>query len=237
MTRRSTFSELRWPDDPSDADLPIHWAESVAAQVLDWTWRAFDVLRAEHLLRIDLSQRPEQLERDLTSNHFIEIQVLFMRETDGFSTFVPHHEWPETESRVSAMAKPPAYDLAFVSLANRRWAWPFEAKVLPTSGRLSEYLKDVQNKFIACVAAPLIGEGAMIAYLLTDETAKVFENLEQRLNRNLELVSEFSDRPHRVSHHSRVDAPDLRLHHMLMQCVGSLEQDAEPSAAPVAARE
>jgi hypothetical protein len=220
MTRRSTFSELRWPDDPAEADLPIRWAESVATQVLDWTWRAFDALRTEHLLRIDLSQPLEQLERDLTSQHFIEIQLIVGRETGGYSAFVPHHEWPENASRSSAMAKPPAYDLAFVSLDNRRWAWPIEAKVVPTPGRLSEYLEDVQGKFIRCVAAPLIGEGALIAYLLTEETSKVFENLAQRLNQTLELVSEFRDRPHRISRHSRVDAPDLRLHHMLMQCVG-----------------
>jgi len=77
MIRRSAFSELAWPDDPADAELPIQWAHGVATQVLDWTWRAFDSLRAKHLARVDLTQPLEQLERDLTRNHFVEIQVLF----------------------------------------------------------------------------------------------------------------------------------------------------------------
>ena len=98
MTRRPTFSELRWPDDPADADLPCQWASSVAMRVLDWTWRAFDALQTNHLMHVNLNQPLEQLERDLTRNHFIEIQRIFGAETDGYQNFVPHHEWPETES-------------------------------------------------------------------------------------------------------------------------------------------
>ena len=224
MMRCSTFSELRWPDNPSDADLPVRWARSVATQVLDWTWRAFDALRTNHhLALVDLSQPLEQLERDLTRNHFIEIQKLFHTETDGFSSFVPLHEWPETESRRSAQAKPPSYDLAFVSLDNRRWVWPLEAKVVSSPGQLAEYLKDVNDKFIGCIAAPLVGEGAMIAYLLTNETTTFLENLTERLGQTLEPVPAFSRRPHRVSHHSRDAAPNLRLHHLSMQTVEPAE--------------
>lgn len=219
MTRRPTFSELRWPDDPSYADLPIRWAASVAAQVLDWTWRAFDALRADHLVRIDLTQSLEQLERDLTRNHFLEIQCLFVAETDGYPTFAPVPEWPETESRTSPSTKPPAYDLAFISLANRRWAWPIEAKVVLSPGRLGKYLRDVNDKFVGGVAGPLVGEGGVIAYLLTSETALVFENLAMRLSQVLEPDPRFDNRPHRVSRHARASAPELRLHHMLMQCV------------------
>ena len=65
MTRRPTPSELMWPEDPADFEFPIEWAASVTTQVLDWTWRAFDSLRANHLLRIDLTQALEQVERDL----------------------------------------------------------------------------------------------------------------------------------------------------------------------------
>ena len=219
MNRRPTFSAFAWPDDPAEADLPIQWACGVATQVLDWTWRAFDAIQANHLMRVDLTQPPEQLERDLTRNHFVEIQILFALETEGYAALVPHHEFPEMESRTSASAKPPAYDLAFVSTANQRWAWPLEAKVVSAPNRLGEYLKDVNDKFVGGVAAPLVGEGAMIAYLLTNETTAVFENLENRLNQPLQMVPEFCERPHRVSRHLRTTAPELRLHHLLMECV------------------
>ena len=44
-----------------------------------------------------------------------------------------------------------------------------EAKVVCTPGSLADYLRDVNDKFISGVAAPLVGEGAMIAYTLTTE--------------------------------------------------------------------
>jgi len=73
MSRRPTLSEMLWPDDPEDADLPVEWAASVAVQVLDWAWRAFDSVCEKHLNSVDLSSAtPEQLERNLTELHFLE---------------------------------------------------------------------------------------------------------------------------------------------------------------------
>lgn len=224
MSRRPTFSQLRWPDDPSGQELPAQWATSVSFRILGLTWRAFDRLQAYHLSQVDLSQPLEQLERDLTRNHFVEIQFLFSNETDGFASFAPVPEWPEMESRSPAPARPPTYDFAFVATANRRWAWPLEAKVVTSPNALSEYLKDVRDKFIEGIAAPLTGEGAMIAYLLTPDVPEVFRNLNAQLNPTLKRAPGFQDRPHRISHHSRESAPDLDLHHLLMQCV---EEPAE----------
>ena len=219
MTRRPTFSELAWPDGPGDADLPVRWARSVTLQVLDWTWRAFDRLRSKHLSRIDVTQPLEQLERDLVRQHFMEIQMLFVAESDGYSTIVPQHEWPEMESRSSAAAKPPAYDLAFVSVANQRWAWPIEAKVIPSPGTWGEYLKDVHGKFVAGIAGPLTGEGGMLGYLLFSDGSAVLRPLEERLGQRMESLTALRGRLHRMSRHSRKNAPELCLHHMLMICV------------------
>ncbi|HRI66018.1 MAG TPA: hypothetical protein PK156_17340 [Polyangium sp.] len=219
MTRRPTPSELIWPDDSLDSELPIAWAAMVTTQVLDWMWRAFDLLRANHLARIDLTQPLEQVERDLAGMHYVEIQRLFGAETDGYATFVPVQEWSEMQTRSSASAKPPAYDFAFVCSDNQRWAWPLEAKVVSSPGALAEYLHDVNDKFVGGVAAPLVGEGAMIGYLLVSDTTTVFANIALRLNQRLESVAEFPGRAHRASRHSRTSAPDLRLHHLLMTCV------------------
>jgi hypothetical protein len=186
MTRRPTFSELAWPSGPSDTDQALRWAEGITTQVLDWTWRAFDLIRAKHLSRIDLTQPLEQLERDLVRHHFVEIQLLFAADTDGYASMVPHHEWPEMQSRSSASAKPPANDLAFVSLNNQQWAWAIEAKVVPTSDSLAEYLKDVNEKFVTGIASPMIGEGGMLGYLLRDDAAVALDNLQERLGQRLE---------------------------------------------------
>src|SRR4051794_14654673 len=107
---RPTFSELAWPLDAETRQQAQEWAGGVATQVLDWTWRGFDSLRTNVLSRIDFDQPLEQVERDLTANHFGEIQQLWARETEGYSAFFPHHEWPEMETRSPAPARPPAYD-------------------------------------------------------------------------------------------------------------------------------
>src|SRR5438132_1118940 len=81
---------------------------------------------------------------------------------------------PELLSRSSARAKPPAYDLSFSHVEHDLWQWPIEAKVVLTPKALGEYLRDVQDKFIAGIAAPMIGEGAMIGYLLSGDDNEFF---------------------------------------------------------------
>jgi hypothetical protein len=221
MTRHPTFSEIVWPDDPLSGNAAIEWARSITVQVLDWTWRAFDTLYANHLGAVDLSQPLEQMERDLVRHHFTQINVLYAKETDGYASFTPFHEWPEMETRSDASAKPPANDIAFVSTdSNQRWALALEAKVLPTKGQLGEYMKDVNDKFVGGIASPLVGDGGMIGYMLCAEADAIFVGIEKRLGQKLETSNDFLDRHHRLSQHERSNAPNLRIHHMLMDCVG-----------------
>lgn len=219
MTRRATFSQLAWPEEPSQSGMAVQWALGISTQVIDWTWRAFDALYAERMSSVDLAQPLDQLERDLVRHHFVEIQILFQRETGGYAAFVPVHEWPEMETRSDAPAKPPAYDLAFISTSNQRWAWPVEAKVIVTPGALSEYLKDVNDKFVSGTASPLVSEGGMIGYLLCSDALAVMANLQRRIKQTGELFAGFTERVHRTSLHRRLNSPDLRIHHMLMVCV------------------
>jgi hypothetical protein len=211
------MSELAWPMDDESRLQAQEWANGITSQVLDWTWRAFDIIRAGTLGKIDLTQPLEQLERDLARHHFREINILWAQETSGECAFTPHHEYPELETRSPAPAKPPAYDIAFVSNANPRSAWPIEAKVVQTSGALADYLGDVK-KFTDGIAAPLSGIGAQIAYLLAGTSDAFFNNLRTRLSLSLQTSSEFSARAHRVSSHRRKNHPDLQLHHMAMAC-------------------
>ena len=224
MTRRAAFREQAWPEDPDFKELALKWAETASEQILDWVWRAYDALRVGPMRRVDLTGPLDQLERDLTNLHFIEIQRLWARDTDGYSTLSPGHESPEFESRHSAPAKPPAYDLGFVHSQNPRISWPIEAKVVKKPSALSAYLGDVQNKFIEGIAAPFVGHGAMIGYLLSGTAHEVFAGLEARLSQSLNHHSVFATRDHWTSFHVRGksqfgrDLPDLLLHHLIMTC-------------------
>ena len=215
MSRHRTVSELVWPTDPLDTDLPVAWARGVAVQVLGWSWQAYDEL-ARDIATVDLTQPLEQLERNLTELHFYRIQRLWAKDTDGFCSVQPGHEMPELLSRSSAAAKPPAYDLGFVHTEQPLWKWPIEAKLLPGPAALAEYLKDVRGKFETGIAAPVVGEGGMIGYLLKGKHELVLDNLAKELAQELAVLSEFSTRPHRISQHVRAGKPTLRLHHMIM---------------------
>lgn len=214
---RPTLGELAWPMDDESHRQAVQWTAGVSVRVLDWTWRAFDALQLSVLSRVDMSQPLEQLERDLTSKHFIEIQRLFAAETDGMSSIVPHHEFPENESRPGGSGNPPASDISFIWYDNQRVSWPIEAKVLSTSSTLAPYLGDVK-KFTDGIAAPFSGAGAQIAYLLSGTTDDFFNNLGPALSLVIQTMPEFSSRAHRVSSHTRKSAPNLQLHHMAMHC-------------------
>jgi len=215
MPRCPTLDTLLWPTDPAAMAMAEDWVKSMTNQVLDFTWRGFDTLKKEYLHKIDFTQTIEQLERSLTSNHFVEIQKIWAKETNGDASFYPHHENPEMETRAAAPAKPPAYDLAFVWQANRRFIWPIEAKVLETPGTLAPYLSDVV-KFEGGIAAPLINAGGLIAYLRTGTAVDFFAKLQPQLKKNLVASPAFPDRPHKISIHQRSKAPQISLHHMAM---------------------
>lgn len=219
MTHRPTFSEQRWPTDAHSVAQAHQWAGDVAAQVLDWAWRSFDRLKASHLSKVDVTQPLEQLERNLTALHFAELNMLWAQETGGYSSITPIPEWSELETRPNAPGKPPAYDFAFVYNENQRIAWPIEAKVVPTPNTLAAYMSDVV-KFVSGVAAPLTGEGGVIAYLLHGPEIDFLAVLEKKLGGPLTTATAgvLICRAHRISQHKRSGAPQLRLHHLAMLC-------------------
>jgi hypothetical protein len=217
MARRGTLFESRWPSEHDDVRCACDWANSIVKQVLGWLWHSFDQVFEAHLAEIDLTQRPEELERSLVVLHQDELQVIWGRETRGFSSFIPTHERPELESRSAPPARSPSYDLGFVCLANRRWCLPFEAKVLTGDGAIAEYLKDVRDKFESGVAAPFVSTGGMIGYLLVGSPDKFFQRLANELSQVLDSPEDFLSRAHRTSQHLRKSHPKLKLHHLVME--------------------
>lgn len=216
MSRHATLSELVWPLDAADADLPVLWAQDMAAVVLDLVWRGYDVL-CDKVGHVDFTEPIEQLERNLTSLHFKAIQRVWAADTGGFSTIHPGHEIPELLSRSTSNAKPPAYDLGFSHPDKDLWKWPVEAKVLTSPNALAEYRKEVDEKFIGGVAAPIVGEGGMIGYLLRGNEQAVFDNLATELGQQFVIWAAFATRPHRTTVHQRANAPTLRIHHLVMR--------------------
>lgn len=112
---------------------------------------------------------------------------------------------------------PPAYDICFTHIGNATWKWPIEAKLLHSQGAVAEYLKDVRQKYLAGVAAPLVGEGGMAGYLLKGHEDRVFDKLKNELGQELAKVPVFIARSHRATVHVRTSAPQIRIHHLVMR--------------------
>ncbi|MHC5833845.1 MAG: hypothetical protein ACYT04_000000102060, partial [Nostoc sp.] len=86
--------------------------------------------------------------------------------------FDVQHEVYEFESRQSAKAQPPQYDIAFILRANDTIIWPLEAKVLISDGAVAEYIKEINGNFLTCRYAPFSSEGGMLGYLFFGDTSK-----------------------------------------------------------------
>jgi hypothetical protein len=219
MRRRHTISEQLWPKDASFSSLKA-WRADAATVILRLVWVAFDDLGADILSQVNWKGVEDEIERSLTFYHSVKIQ----EQQTGEEPFILIPETPEFETRQPAPARSSAYDFGFVMRGgDYSMIWPIEAKVLKTDRKLTGYLKDLDDKFLKCRAAPFSHEGALIGYLLSGTPAVVFKGIEAHIGQFLLSPHEFADRNHRTSTHKR-DVPDGKpypkdflCHHLVME--------------------
>jgi hypothetical protein len=201
LPKKKTFSQVAYPDailpQINDAN---HWSLKQSRQFIHLVWKGFDLLLKD-FPDIDFSEVEEQIERDITQ--FLERRI--KRAMTGDEPFDVQHEVDEMETRESAPAMPPRYDIAFILMENERLMFPFEAKVLKTDGQIGEYVKDINRNYLRCKYAPFSHAGGMIGYLLSGYASKVFQNLENPPN-NIALKKHpyFKKRSLRYSEHNRI---------------------------------
>lgn len=181
------------PVDPAFIDAAWRWADEPDSPLLDAVWRGYEALCRD---RPPLSL--QDLERSITQRLAPRIQQVI----DPFGPYFVIPEAFEHETMASPPAQPPAYDIAFVMLADERVMWPLEAKVLETSGRVAAYVADVQEQYLTCRYAPFSSSGGMLAYLLSDDAAGAFANIETKLGAEL-IPAAAPPRHQRYSRHTR----------------------------------
>ncbi len=218
MHKRLTISEARWPETPEFSTVAARWNRRFSTIMLTFVWTGYEQFCTDVLCQIDVALADEQLERSIT-------QLLTPKVRDsmtGYEPFDIEQGVYEYETRVSAYAQPPLYDLAFVLKANPRIMWPLEAKVLRTDGDVGRYVNEMKSNFLTCRYAPFSVEGAMLGYLLAGDPANVLSNIEKDLPCYLDDYPDFHPHYHKTSDHNRsVPARKLypsnfRCHHMIM---------------------
>ena len=218
MHRRLTIGEARWPETPEFSTVAAALSRNVSTTMLGFVWKGYALLCSDVLCQIDVTLADEQLERSIT-------QYLTPKIRDCMTGYEPFHIEQgvyENETRVSAFAQPPLYDLAFVLKANPRIMWPLEAKVLRTDGAVGPYAKEISENFLTYRYAPFSGEGAMLGYLLAGDPLIAFENIKIKVPCALEGHPDFASYNHKTSIHERSTPAgkpypiNFRCHHLIM---------------------
>jgi hypothetical protein len=171
------------------------------------------------LRHIDVTLADEQLERSITQ--FLTPMIRSCM--TGYEPFDIEQGVYEYETRVSASAQPPLYDLAFVLKSNPRIMWPLEAKVLKTDCAVGPYVNELAENFLKCRYAPFSREGAMLGYLLAGHPAHVFAGIASKVPCILADHPDFVSYNHKTSIHKRSASSeklcslDFRCHHLIME--------------------
>lgn len=223
MVRRGkTIPEKRWPDTPDFVQVAKDWRDDAITILVKLVWEGYDLLKTDVLSNINCDQaeeKLEQIERSITQSLERRIHNVMT----GYEPFGDQHEVYEWESRESAQAQPPQYDIAFFLRDNERIIWPLEAKVLNSDGAVAPYIHDVKDQFLTCRYAPFSSEGGMLGYLLYGEPNIAFSNIEKGVPCTLIHHQEFIDRNHKTSDHIRRVPLDktypanFRCHHLILQ--------------------
>jgi hypothetical protein len=198
-SKRRTIAEARFPGGRAFQTLVSTWSDDAAIRLLGFVWSGCDLLRRDVLDDVDAANADEDLERSVTQLLEPRIRAAMT----GDEPFDIQHGPYEEETRQAAPAQPPQYDLAFVLRANPRIMWPIEAKLIRKSSDVSRYVGAVTANFLTCRYAPFSRAGAMLGYLLVNDTKAVFANIERSLKCNLKDVHGYNSRPHKRSTHSR----------------------------------
>lgn len=201
MPRRRSALEANLPVPQDFVALASRWRADAIDILLGYIWLGLDRLKA-HGFKFDPDQ--ENIERVITQLLVPEIRDVMT----GAEPYYVEHGPYEDETRLTANAQPPAYDLGFILRANRRAIWPIEAKVLKTDGGVAEYVQDIQDSYLSFRYAPFSSEAAMLGYLLSGFPARTLAKLAASLGCTIERYEGFPERDHGVTHHTREVPPD-----------------------------
>lgn len=222
--RSKTIADQRHGKPPGVDALVKIWQEDAIHTLLSYVWDAYDYVYANCLSQIPFTENYEDFERSVTQ----ELERKIQDSLDRYLPYQVQHNPSERESRKPPPAMPPQYDIAFVLRSDPRIMWPLEAKVVrtdkDTTTNLGAYISEIQEQFLTCRYAPFSNGGAMLCYFKFGSVTTLLGNIEKRLGCVLLEYKGFSDRPHRVSEHTRevplgkegIYPSHFRCHHIIM---------------------
>jgi len=196
MPRRRSALDANVPAPGDFVTLAKRWRSDAIDILLGYVWSGLDRLKARGY---HFDPDHENLERVITQLLVPEIRDAMTGEEPYYVEHGPY----EDETRLTANAQPPAYDIGFILRANHRAIWPVEAKVVKTDGGIAEYVQDVEESSLSVRYAPFASEAAMVGYLLRGLPAKTLKRIGETLACEIARHESFQGRDHGVTNHMR----------------------------------
>jgi hypothetical protein len=216
ITISGKFLERQGKED--FVSLLLKWNEQGLSVIFGFVWQGLDILK-ENLSNIDFISNETQLERDLTEN-LVKIIVELLPKQNNEMPFWIEHGSNEMNSVYDKKAKPPEYDFVFYARQKTTIKFPFEAKVLKykKTVNLTDYIDTINSRFITGIYAPYSSHAAMVGYLLYErDVQKVLKLISEKLEKELHKFSNFQDRHHQFTKHTRINSitQDFHCHHLI----------------------
>jgi hypothetical protein len=158
--------------------------------------------------------------KEETLNSLLALKVA--KYMSGDEPFTYLHQPPETAKRKRGKGKSPTPDSGFMLYENPRTIWPIEGKVLKQETDLTAYIAEIRGNFLTARYATFSREGAMLGYLFRGDPNAALDEIGTRLKTKLDLHPHFSDRPHRISAHTRKQrsprnsTEEFHCHHLIL---------------------
>jgi hypothetical protein len=205
-----------WPESPPFAALAAQWGQSAATRFLRIVWASLARFSEDLTFGPDADNLERRINEKIYDGICAEIDF------EPFKATYPLHEPYEFNAQST---RPPQPDFAFVIRGKPHLKWPIEGKVLPTSGQVGEYVKEIEN-FTRSRYGRFSTEGALLGYLISGVAEDALAEIADRLRLQLESHPDFADLAHRTSEHLREDgAADadgqqrIRIHHLIQSMV------------------
>ena len=203
------------------------WCQDQSRLLLELVWRGYDRLLSQDLNVVPFSDTDEAKEKSLNTFWQFGLTVHERRRAVLRRARAARADETETRERAISAAGYRVHAVQIIRERFGRWKQKFWPTTRPSG---LTWLKSTNN-FITCRYATFSSEGAMLGYLLHGEPERTFAAITTRLRQNLILHPHFLDRPQRISHHQRDDAPHMHspreftCHHLLL-CIPTADATA-----------
>ncbi len=204
--------------DLSNLNLSDKWNRDWLNCALDIVWQAYDKLMQSY--KDKGKNAKTEIENQITSDLILEAQDVKYDVLEGFSAA----EFRKIKFQNQPPDKRKSNDFGVFFGNDDKAVFIFEAKKIDSltdkAKGIKSYIEDLKAYLNEYYISHL-PESALIAYLHTGTSDKMFELIEKILKTKLKKYTYFANRPHKTSEHKKTSStsiqPNFLCHHLIFE--------------------